>query len=115
MHGLTGVHWIAALDGTNFDRGMLIDKPAPAVVEHEFTSRLLPGALKVAKGREEPEKALERQLNSLAGGCRTMKLEAAKAGDAETEQLYARLEGMVIEQRRAIPAASGQNALHEES
>jgi hypothetical protein len=112
--GLTGVHWIAALDGTIFDRGMLVDKPAPAVVEHEFTSRLLPGALKV-KGSEEPEKTLERQLNSLAGGCRTMKLEAAKAGDAETEQLYARLEEKVIEQRRAIPAAAGQNAFDEES
>ena len=44
-----------------------------------------------------------------------MKLEAAKAGDTETEQLYARLEGTVIEQLRAIPAASGQNAIDDES
>jgi hypothetical protein len=102
----TGVHWIAALHEARFEQGVALDKPAPAVVEHEFTNKLLPAALEVQRGLIGPEKVLEEQLQALAGGCRTIRLEAAKTGDTENSRLYGRLEEMVHVHLRQIPAAS---------
>jgi hypothetical protein len=102
----SGRHWIAALDGATFEGSLTVDKAAPAVLEREFEAQLLPAALKVSKSADAPEQRLEEQLLALEGGCRVMRLVAAKAGDVQTEQLYAQFEAKVREHLRKIPAAS---------
>jgi hypothetical protein len=110
----TGVHWIAALNEARFEQGVLLDKPAPAAVEREFLTKMLPSALEVGEESIAPETQLAEQLRALEGGCRTVWREAAKAGDADTEQLYRDLEKKVRRHLLAMPASHGQGERHDE-
>jgi hypothetical protein len=103
---LCGKHWIAALEGASIEGNLTLDNAAPAILEREFESKLLPAALKVGRNDGSPEARLEEQLLGLEGGCRCIRLAAAKAGDVEAEQLYARFESRIREYLRKIPAAS---------
>jgi hypothetical protein len=103
---LSGRHWIAALDGATIEGSLTLDKAAPAVLEREFDTKLLPAALKVSRSDGAPEQRMEEQLLKLEGGCRAIRRAAAKAGDSETEQLHARFEAKVREHLRQIPAAT---------
>lgn len=111
---VTGVHWIAALNEARFEQGVLLDKPAPAAVEREFVTKMLPSALEVSDESIAPETQRAEQLRALEGGCRTVWREAAKVGDADTEQLYRELEKRVRRHLLAMPASHGQGERHDE-
>ena len=99
-----GVHWIAALDDAILEQGIELDKLGVPFLERQFDQRLLPAALKVPKEFEEniPRERL-RQLLSLQGGCRALRLAMDRAGNATLAATFAGFERRIDEEVRQLP------------
>ena len=99
-----GLYWISALDEIILEQGIRIDKFGAPFLERQFTERLLPAALKVPKEYEDaiPRERL-RQLLALQGGCRTLRVEMERTGNATLAQTFASFERRIDDEVRHLP------------
>jgi uncharacterized protein YjbI with pentapeptide repeats len=99
-----GLHWILALDEIILEQGIRTDKFGAPFLERQFTQRLLPAALKVPKEVEEgiPRERL-RHLLALQGGCRTLRFEMERIGNATLAQTFASFERRIEDEVRHLP------------